>query len=81
MKIKIRFFASHREIVGKNEIELEIKIDTKVGDVVEKIKNQFPELKKQESTTIIVLNHNIAKMDTVIKEGDIIALFPPVSGG
>lgn len=81
MKIKIKFFASIREIVGKNEIEIEINSNTKVGDVIENLKLQFPKLKKVESTTIIVLNHNIANLDKEVKEGDVLALFPPVSGG
>lgn len=81
MKIKIKFFASIREIVGKNEIEMEIDRNSKVRDVYKKLKLNYPELKKIESTTIVVLNHNIANLKSNINEGDVLALFPPVSGG
>ena len=81
MKIKIKFFASHRELVGSNEIELDIENYMKIGEIFRILKEKYPALKEVESTTIIVINHNIASMGDSVKKGDVLAMFPPVSGG
>jgi len=81
MKIKIKFFASHRELVGAGEIDMEVEKNLKVGDIFQNLKDKYPALIEVEPTTIIVINHNIATMDDSVKDGDVLAMFPPVSGG
>ncbi|MBC7081381.1 MAG: MoaD/ThiS family protein [Thermoplasmatales archaeon] len=81
MKLKIKFYSLHREIVGKNEIYLEIDETKKLKDIIKLIFEIYPELKKLEKFTFVSLNHKYANGEEIVNEGDEIAIFPPVEGG
>jgi molybdopterin synthase catalytic subunit len=81
MRVKVRFYSLHREIVGKGEIEFEAREDMRIKDLLELLKRRYPELKKLKSITLISLNHNFAKSTDKLKDRDEVALFPPVGGG
>ena len=94
--IKIRLFASAREIVaGKSEIVLQSKQNTiKSTDLRERILQAYPEL--NQIPFVLAINYKIMKdkpstdskadktretSTTMITGDDEIALLPPISGG
>jgi sulfur-carrier protein len=79
MKVKVRFFASVREITGTGEMELEIKPGEPVSDVLQKLKSEFPAF--QDSHLMLAVNTEYVQPDYKLKDGDIVALIPLVSGG
>jgi molybdopterin converting factor subunit 1 len=81
MKIVVKFFATHREIIGKNELELELENGIDINGLLKLLIAKYPDLAKLEQSTIISLNHNYAPDDQLIQDGDEVALFPPVGGG
>ena len=80
MKCKIKAFGISREIVGGRIVEL----DLPEGQTVIELKNQlfekYPQLAALRSVYIAV-NNEYADEKGILKEGDEIALIPPVSGG
>ena len=92
MKITIRAFADYREIIGK-EVELVLPEGTTIGALLSDICERYPELRRQmftrtgelkEFINIFINGRNIAFLDnmgTLLVDGDVIALFPPVAGG
>jgi MoaE-MoaD fusion protein len=81
MKVTIKLFAHLRETVGTNLLEREISDTSTVDDLLEALQGEFPALATTTSQTIISLNRQFTAIDTKLREGDEIALFPPVSGG
>lgn len=81
MKVKVKFYSLHREIVGKNEVYFEIEKGKKVKDIINLIFENYPQLEKLKDFTFATLNHKYANGDEIINEGDEIAIFPPVGGG
>jgi len=81
MKVKVRFYSAHREIVGKAEEEIKIEESITINDLMEKLIEKYPELEKIRYSTLYSLNHRYAKGDERLKDGDEIAIFPPVEGG
>jgi MoaD family protein len=94
MKIKIKFFTSLREITDKkvDEIQLQNSITVKELLVIlsEKYGKKFKEYiynKKgevQDFLSFLVNGKNINVLqgfDTKLKQGDTIAILPPVGGG
>ena len=81
MKVKVKFFSSHRSATGKNELELELEDGITIDMLVDMLMTDYPKLKELTEFTILSLNHNFAKSSEVLKDGDEIALFPPVAGG
>ena len=81
MKIHVKFFALHKETTGTKEITLEIMDGIDVQSLIQEVYNKFPALKKLHENTIVSLNHRVVDPSTKLKNGDEVALFPPVSGG
>ena len=79
MKVKVLFFASYREITGKSQIEVDVQPGETLSALTSKIRTNFPNL--PESDIMIAVNQEFAKPDYVLKDGDEVALIPPVSGG
>jgi molybdopterin converting factor subunit 1 len=81
LKIKVRFFASYREIAGMPEVVLDLREGTTLSALIEDMKGKYPKLGSLTDTIIASVNKRYAKEDVVLKEGDEVALLPPVSGG
>lgn len=79
MKVEVQFFARCREIVGEKKKELEVEEGMRIKDVIDLLISEYPELKKVK--LIASRNHKYAALNTKLKERDVVAVFPPVSGG
>lgn len=76
--IKIKLFAFLKEMAGSEEISLEA---TSCEEALGRLKNQFPELLSALPSCLIAVNETYAAPSTVLREGDELAILPPVSGG
>jgi len=82
MKIRVKFFASHREAVGKAEVELRIEANSKVRDAMDRLISRHPKLGgSMRRNSIYSLNQQIVDEDARLSDGDVLAIFPPVGGG
>lgn len=81
MKIKIKFFAAYRDVVGRQEIIMDVEEGSKLRDVVEELKRIYPRLSGFSDSIIASVNKKYAAEEVLLNEGDEIALLPPVSGG
>jgi sulfur-carrier protein len=93
MKITFRTFAAFGEAIGAREVELNLPPGEKIGGLLENLCNTHPGLRGhlfeaagQIKPYIIVLKNgrsvsSLQQLDTVVDEGDVIAVFPPVGGG
>jgi molybdopterin converting factor subunit 1 len=79
--VKIKLFASLKEIVGSNEISLKINDGDTVADLKESIFRRYPSLSSLKVPLNYAVNHKIANDSTILSYQDEIAIFPPVSGG
>lgn len=81
--ITIRLFAILRNIVGKDQIEWEIKGESKLKDIVSDLRNRFPQVVDMidKKRVLVSVNQDLADENTIIKDGDEIAIMPPFSGG
>ena len=74
--IKVRYFASLREQLGRDEDLIE---DTNAIASVKELKDSLPN--RLPTQTLCAVNHEYANDDMPIKDGDEVAFFPPVTGG
>ncbi|MCL5681199.1 MAG: MoaD/ThiS family protein [Candidatus Thermoplasmatota archaeon] len=79
MSIIIKYYARYRELTGKREEELQYDFKN-ISQVMEALEGKYPKLSKDEGK-LVALNGRYANRDSVVKDGDSISLFPPVSGG
>lgn len=75
--ITIRYFASLRESVGRAEDRIEASGIATVADAWAHVARdtELPE------RVLIAVNHEYTGLDHPLKDGDEVALFPPVTGG
>ena len=80
MKIRVLLFAGLRERVGAAEIVLEdFEPGAKVCDVLSRLHDRWPVVAKYAPA--VALNCEMTDSDAEVRDGDEIALLPPVSGG
>lgn len=91
--VTVKFFASFREAVGREQVEVTAVMD--VAALLDELVQRFGERmaeqiyksgskKLRETVNILVNGRSInllSGLDTNLKDGDVVAIFPPVSGG
>ena len=92
MAVNVKFFANFREIVGKGEVSASAG---DVGSLLEELSRNYRGLKEalfedyesrelKKYVNIFVNGRGIRELnglDTLLKDGDTVAIFPPVAGG
>ena len=81
MKIPIQLFASLKDAAKTSKIEVEIAENASVAQLLEAVARDFPALEKWLPHVRVAVNEEYATNDQIVREGDDIALIPPVSGG
>ncbi|MBN2336262.1 molybdopterin converting factor subunit 1 [Candidatus Bathyarchaeota archaeon] len=80
MRVDVRYFASFRDATGKTEEALEVPEGINVQGIREHVKGLYERIAKREQV-LVAVNGAFMPLETVIREGDVVAFFPPVSGG
>ncbi len=81
MKIRLRFFASAREIVGAGEVALEVPEGCTVGQLVRHVGETYSRLQGLAPSLLVAVNREYRGADHRLADGDEVGLIPPVSGG
>ncbi len=95
MKVKFRFFGPFREISKEKEIEMTTVEESNVMDALSLLVEKYgAEMRKilfhpqtnslRNDFQILVNGHNIYSRKgakTLLKNGDLITIYPPVAGG
>ncbi len=79
--VRVLFFATYRERLGKRELEVHLPEGARVQDLVRHLAARFPEMGDLWDHALIAINHRYAAPEDPLTEGAEVAFFPPVSGG
>ena len=80
-RVRVLFFGAAREVVGRDEVDLEIGEGSTAASAFEDVLARYPDLRRFGRSLLFAVNQEYARMDRPIREGDELAVFPPVSGG
>ena len=78
MNVQVLFFASLKEHLGKSEMQLELATLPSVESLWKSLRAGRDALPEQ---VLFAVNHQYVHADYQLKEGDVVAFFPPVTGG
>ena len=81
ISIKVRLFAALKEIIGKNQLYLQIPEGSTVRDVIAVIEETYPAVKKIIKISKYAVNMEYTETEKKLTEGDEITIIMPVSGG
>ncbi len=81
VRIQLLFFAGVREAVGMSEASLEVPRATRAADIVELVCRAYPAIEPHRTTLRVAVNESYVVPDSILADGDEVALIPPVCGG
>lgn len=81
MQVTVRFFATYREVVGATELKVRLPDGGTLRSLLESVYAKHPRLEGFEETMLLAVNHEFAEPGARLRDGDEVALMPPVSGG
>ncbi len=79
MKIVVLLFAEARNRVGSSELTLELPEGSRAGDIFKD--SALTSLAEHRASMRVAVNEEFAAEGSTLKEGDVVAVIPPVSGG
>ena len=81
MKLKILFFGITRDLTDTSETVLEVKeVSINLRDLKKILQKKYPNLTDLDMYAFAG-NEEYANPETVLKDNDVVAVIPPVSGG
>jgi MoaE-MoaD fusion protein len=81
MRVRVLFFGVLKDLAGKSSDSIELPDGASVRDVLAQCEAQIPKLKESLPSLALAVNQQYAGPDATLKDGDEVALLPPVSGG
>ena len=89
LSVRVRLFASFRELVGASEVEVELNAEDTLqdvllkvfGDTCEKIFEDVSAKKLRDYVVVLRNRRYVQDIFSKLEDGDEISIFPPASGG
>ncbi|HEV7858043.1 MAG TPA: molybdenum cofactor biosynthesis protein MoaE [Pyrinomonadaceae bacterium] len=83
IRVRVLFFGAAREIVGQAEVLLDLRPPATAASAFEQVLERYPLLRRFGRSLLFAVNQEYALDDPLreVREGDELAVFPPVSGG
>ncbi len=75
------FFASYRDLVGTDQLPVEVREGATVADLVEELRNRGAPFNALPAAPAIAVNRTYAFLDEPLASNDEVAFIPPVAGG
>jgi molybdopterin synthase sulfur carrier subunit len=82
--IRVLYFANIREEMGRASEEIEFSSDThKIIDLLQLLilRNELVASVLQNKNLLVALNQEVTDISAILKDGDEVAFYPPVTGG
>ena len=81
MKITLRLFSVARDLAGFREQTMEIPNGSRASNILEILQGRNPKFAEWQHAIRIAVNQEYVSNDHLLREGDDVAVIPPVSGG
>jgi molybdopterin converting factor small subunit len=79
MKLNVLFFGATADLTRLREQSVDFTVSSTVAEVLEHLKQAHPRLSSHN--LLIALNEEYVSPDSLVRDGDTLAVFTAVSGG
>ncbi|MGH7273651.1 MAG: MoaD/ThiS family protein [Nitrospiria bacterium] len=81
--VTVKFFAVLKKLTGREDINIPISQSTTLRKVFDHIEMEIPQIRTilKEGRALVAVNQEMADEDSVVRDGDEIAMLPPFAGG
>jgi len=81
IRVKVLYFGQTRDASGSGEEEFSLPDRAPLQTLLERAKSKHAKLGEVAEFMQVALNEEMAKGDERLKDGDVVALIPPIAGG
>ena len=81
IKVRAEFYSRLKEIVGAAAFDLSVPENATVNDLLEKLQKNYPQLRDFGKSILCGIGVEFVDRNHELKDGDTIAIMPPVQGG
>lgn len=81
MRIPVTFYSYFKDLTGCASTAEDVAPDSTLADLYARLTLRFPKLAAMEKSTLMAVGVEYQGRKYVLKDGDSVALFPPVQGG
>jgi molybdopterin converting factor subunit 1 len=81
MKVRVLLFARLRELASRDALELDLPEGSTAGEVWHRLQETVEGLRAYAPPPLMAIDQAYASPDVVLRGGEEVAFFPPVSGG
>ena len=81
MNVRVQFYAQLRELIGVEELDLELSQGATVCELLEQVYARQPILRAHDKSILIGAGLEFVDRDYKLNPGEEIAIMPPVQGG
>ena len=79
VRVTVKLFAQLKRAAGASDVTVELRHGATARDAAHAVTERFPAVDVHGA--MVAVNASYAKPSTVLNDGDVVALLPPVSGG
>ncbi|MDQ3684581.1 MAG: molybdenum cofactor biosynthesis protein MoaE [Acidobacteriota bacterium] len=82
VRVRVLFFGAARDAAaGRDEAQLSVSAPATVASAFAEVLKAYPELRRFGRSLLVAVNQEYASPEEAVRDGDEMAVFPPVSGG
>jgi len=81
MTVSVRLYAGLREMAGARDIEMELPDGATIGELRDVLGERYPVVRAFLPTLVCAVDEEYVPSEHRLRDGDHVALIPPVSGG
>lgn len=79
--VRVLFFGAARDVTGHSEVDLTLTAPINAEGAFAQVLSSYPDLRRFGRSLLFAVNQEYAPTDREVRNGDELAVFPPVSGG
>lgn len=81
MSVRILLFATYADLAGRECLELSLPVPATVEDLLRRLRTVVPGAERIPERPLVAVNQVHARLDSLVEDGDEVALLPPMAGG
>ena len=81
MMVSVKFFGMQRVVTKKDSVNIPITGEMTVKDILDFVKNLYPNLNLDEEMLFVTVNQEKASLDRLLSADDTVSFLPHISGG
>ena len=79
--VEVEYYAEVRELAGQKRERIELPLGSSTDNLVSAAVGVHPSLDRMSKNLRVIVNGNMVNVSSPLREGDVVALVPPLCGG